>query len=314
MGANNPKTLKALIRALIEACLWLDEPGNRAEVARLLSSPRYLNMPAEVMARTLELPGFHVFQRDAANFPWRSHADWFLRQMVRWKQAAPDTDVRAVADRVYRTDIYRAAAAEMGVERPAAIACRRAVMASREFLRRPTTNTNPTADFSSGEAQIDNQQPGRTVRTTQQPSKARPTAAAHGRGARRPPAGAFAQGAGPETNKVTLGFIALTDVSPLIMAKERKTLRQVRHHRRQRRQAGLVGHDTRQHRAGFGLRRHRRRPHPDAQALPDGAGRPRRRENKPVPMYILGRLNDYGQGISIAKESMATGAKPTARR
>ena len=36
------------------------------------------------------------------------------------------------------------------------------------------------------------------------------------------PAGAFAQGAGPETNKVTLGFIALTDSSPLIIAKEKK--------------------------------------------------------------------------------------------
>jgi len=118
-AANNPNTLKALIMALIEACLWLDEPGNRAEAARLLSSPRYLNMPAEVMARTLERPGFHVFQRDAANFPWRSHADWFLTQMVRWKQAPADTDIKAVADRVYRTDIYRAAAREMDVECPA---------------------------------------------------------------------------------------------------------------------------------------------------------------------------------------------------
>src|SRR5258708_8167971 len=36
------------------------------------------------------------------------------------------------------------------------------------------------------------------------------------------PAGAFAQGAGPETNKVTLGFIALTDAAPLIIAKEKK--------------------------------------------------------------------------------------------
>src|SRR5882762_2466396 len=36
------------------------------------------------------------------------------------------------------------------------------------------------------------------------------------------PAGAFAQAAGPETNKVTLGFIALTDASPLIIAKEKK--------------------------------------------------------------------------------------------
>ena len=117
-AANNPQTLKALIKALIEACLWLDEPANRAEAARILSSPRYLNMPAEVMSRTLDLPDFHVFQRNAANFPWRSHADWFLAQMVRWKQAPADTDIKAVADRVYRTDIYRAAARDMGVDCP----------------------------------------------------------------------------------------------------------------------------------------------------------------------------------------------------
>ena len=115
---RHPNTLLALVKALIEACLWLDEPANRAEAARLLSSPRYLNTPAEVISRTLELPGFHVFQRDAANFPWRSHADWFLAQMVLWKQASPDIDIKGTADRVYRTDIYRAAAREMGVACP----------------------------------------------------------------------------------------------------------------------------------------------------------------------------------------------------
>ena len=36
------------------------------------------------------------------------------------------------------------------------------------------------------------------------------------------PGGAFAQAAGPETDKVTLGFIALTDAAPLIIAKEKK--------------------------------------------------------------------------------------------
>ena len=117
-AADNPNTLRALIRALIEACIWLDEPANRPEAARILSNPRYLNMPAEVMARTLERPDFHRFQRDFANFPWRSHADWFVAQMVRWGQAPADTDVRAVADRVYRTDLYRAAARDMGVACP----------------------------------------------------------------------------------------------------------------------------------------------------------------------------------------------------
>jgi len=117
---KNPETLKALIKALLEACQWLDEPSNRSEAARMLSSPRYLNTPAEVMSRTLDLPDFHVFHRQHANFPWRSHADWFLAQMIRWGQVSPAIDITAASDRVYRTDIYRAAAAEMGVAYPAA--------------------------------------------------------------------------------------------------------------------------------------------------------------------------------------------------
>jgi ABC-type nitrate/sulfonate/bicarbonate transport system substrate-binding protein len=115
---KNPETLKALIKALLEAAQWLDDPANRAEAARVLSQPRYLNMPAEVMQRTLGLPDFHVFHHQYANFPWRSHADWFLAQMVRWRQAAPSIDIKAISDRVYRSDIYRAAAADMGVACP----------------------------------------------------------------------------------------------------------------------------------------------------------------------------------------------------
>jgi two-component system, oxyanion-binding sensor len=115
---KNPDTVKAMIKALLEAAQWLDDPANRVEAARVLSQPRYLNMPAEVMQRTLWLPDFHVFHRRFANFPWRSHADWFLAQMVRWGQASPGIDIKATSDRVYRTDIYRAAAGEMGIACP----------------------------------------------------------------------------------------------------------------------------------------------------------------------------------------------------
>ena len=115
---KNPGTLRALIKALLEAAQWLDDPANRNETARVLSQPRYLNMPAAVMQCTLGLPDFHVFHRKFANFPWRSHADWFLAQMVRWGQVSPSVDIKATSDRVYRTDIYRAAAGEMGVACP----------------------------------------------------------------------------------------------------------------------------------------------------------------------------------------------------
>jgi nitrate/nitrite transport system substrate-binding protein len=115
---RNPKTLIALVKAIAEAGAWLDEPANRPEAARVLASPRYLNVPAEVIARSLSLPDFHVFHRQLANFPWRSHADWYLAQMVRWGQVAARDDLRAVADRVFRSDIYRAAASELGLPCP----------------------------------------------------------------------------------------------------------------------------------------------------------------------------------------------------
>ena len=127
----HPKTLIALIKALIEACAWLDEPANRREAARVLASPRYVNAPVEVIERSMSggylfaqdgvpvaLPDFHIFHRQAANFPWRSHADWFLEQMVRWGQADPAVNLRAVADRVFRCDIYRAAASELALPCP----------------------------------------------------------------------------------------------------------------------------------------------------------------------------------------------------
>lgn len=117
-AGHNPETLKALIKALLEASQWLDEPGNRAEAARLLASPRYLNTPAGVISRTLDLPDFHVFHRQYANFPWRSHADWFLKQMVRWGQASSSIDIEATSDRVYRADLFRAAAGELGIACP----------------------------------------------------------------------------------------------------------------------------------------------------------------------------------------------------
>ena len=116
---KNPETLKALIKALLEACQWLDEPENRAEAARLLASPRYLNTPAEVIARTLDLPDFHLFHRDHANFPWRSHADWFLKQMVRWGQTALSEAALRTAMAVFRPDLYDAALGHIGGDKGA---------------------------------------------------------------------------------------------------------------------------------------------------------------------------------------------------
>jgi ABC-type nitrate/sulfonate/bicarbonate transport system substrate-binding protein len=104
--------LRAALRALIRASAWADAPGNHAELAALLSRPDHVGVDAEVVARALK--GEIVFHRDAAGLPRREHALWFLSQMVRWGQVGPDLDLAAVADRVYRPDLFREAALSLG--------------------------------------------------------------------------------------------------------------------------------------------------------------------------------------------------------
>jgi nitrate/nitrite transport system substrate-binding protein len=109
----HPETHKALIRALLLACRWADQPENRSDVARLIAQPAYVNAPVEVIRAILEKAGAMIFSAHAANFPWRSQALWFLVQMRRWSQLPATLDIRRIADRVFRADLYRLAALEL---------------------------------------------------------------------------------------------------------------------------------------------------------------------------------------------------------
>lgn len=128
---RNPEVLQATLRALIRASAWCDVPENRPELAAILAHPRYVGAPEEVVARSLVgsppyalgEPGpagqdYLIFDRYAAGFPWRSHAVWFLTQMLRWGQIDPGTDIAAVAEAAYRPDLYRTAAADLGAPTP----------------------------------------------------------------------------------------------------------------------------------------------------------------------------------------------------
>lgn len=110
--AGHGDELRAALRALIRAAAWADEPGNHAELVALLSRPDHVGVEPEIVARALKSE--IIFHRDAAGLPRREHALWFLSQMVRWGQVGPDLDLAAVADRVYRPDLFRAAALSLG--------------------------------------------------------------------------------------------------------------------------------------------------------------------------------------------------------
>ena len=125
---RNPNTLQALLMALLEACAWLDQKAHRREVCELLSQPRYVGCPVEVLQMSMtgtfqfspaaeprSRPDFNVFHRYTANYPWRSHALWTLSQMMRWGQIEEALDLTRIAAEVYQPELYRKAATLLGL-------------------------------------------------------------------------------------------------------------------------------------------------------------------------------------------------------
>ena len=115
------------------------------------------------------------------------------------------------------------------------------------------------------------------------------------------PAGAFAQGAGPEVTKAMLGFIALSDAGPLFVAKDKGLFAKY----------GMPDVEVAKQ-ASWGTTRDNLVLGSEGNGI-DGAhiltpmpylisaGKVTQ-NNQPTPMYILARLNLDGQCISVAKE------------
>ena len=117
---RRPDVLQAVLRAVMGAAAWADAPEHRAELAELLSGPRYLDSSEPAVAASLVAPAMDriSFHRNAAGFPWRSHAVWFLTQMLRWGQIGPDADIASLSEAVFRPDLFRSAAADLGLPAP----------------------------------------------------------------------------------------------------------------------------------------------------------------------------------------------------
>lgn len=128
---TNPNTHIAVIKALLKACQWLDNKDNLQQTCSLLSQGRYVNAPVDVLEKSLmgtftfsadevasATPDFNVFHRYSANFPWRSHAIWFLSQMQRWGHYESRLSAQDIAKAVYQPDVFREAAASLGIKTP----------------------------------------------------------------------------------------------------------------------------------------------------------------------------------------------------
>jgi two-component system, oxyanion-binding sensor len=119
---SHPATYRAMLGAVLEAAAYVDDPERRLEVAHVLAGESFVGVPVDVLHRSLSAVGpagaAPIFHRSAATHPWISHAAWLLLQMLRWGYVEKPIDVRAIARRVYRPDLHREAAADVGLPAP----------------------------------------------------------------------------------------------------------------------------------------------------------------------------------------------------
>lgn len=125
-----PNTHIRVVKALIRAAYWLDENNNknRPDAVKILAKSQYVGADYEVIANSMtgtfeyekgdvrDVPDFNVFFRYNATYPYYSDAIWYLTQMRRWGQIGEqksDDWYKDTAKRVYRPDIYAAAAKEL---------------------------------------------------------------------------------------------------------------------------------------------------------------------------------------------------------
>lgn len=123
---RHPNTARALVMALLEACRYLDVPANREEAASWLALPDYVDAPRDVIASRLlpekaadgSTPGIRFFGDGEANFPYLSDGMWLIAQYRRWGMLRDEPDYEAVPQGIHRLDLYREAAAQLGVAVP----------------------------------------------------------------------------------------------------------------------------------------------------------------------------------------------------
>ena len=123
---KNPKTVKAVLKALHEASVWLDDMNNRTEQCQIVSKPTYINCPPDIIlgrmkgqydfgdGRTKQDPNYMIFSQRNCNYPQPKYAVWWLTQFRRWGMVEGTPDYEGVAKQVMRTDLYEAAMKELG--------------------------------------------------------------------------------------------------------------------------------------------------------------------------------------------------------
>jgi nitrate/nitrite transport system substrate-binding protein len=127
-ATKNPRTVKAILKALHLASVHLDDLGNRAKAAEVIARPAYINCPPAIIlerllgkydygdGRSEQDPNYMIFSQRDCNYPHQIYGAWWLTQLRRWGLTKGAPDYAGITKRVIRSDIYLDAMKEMGLK------------------------------------------------------------------------------------------------------------------------------------------------------------------------------------------------------
>ncbi|MBD8149793.1 ABC transporter substrate-binding protein [Pseudomonas fluorescens] len=124
-----PNTARVLVMAILEASRFIEaSTQNRRSTAQLLSAGEYLDAPLDCIEPRLlghyedglgnqwqDPHALRFFADGAVNQPYLCDGMWFMTQFRRWGLLREDPDYLAVARQVQQLQVYRQAAAAVGV-------------------------------------------------------------------------------------------------------------------------------------------------------------------------------------------------------
>ncbi len=123
---KNPKTVKAVLKALHEASVWLDDLSHRPEQCDIISAASYVNAPKDVIlgrlqgkleygdGRKKDNKDYMIFSSRNANYPQEAYVKWWLSQFRRWGMVKEAPDYAGVAKAVMMPSLYEEAMKEIG--------------------------------------------------------------------------------------------------------------------------------------------------------------------------------------------------------
>jgi len=127
-AGKNPKTVKAILKALHLASVDLDKMENRVKFAEVIARPAYINCPPGTISQRLlgkyeygdgrveQDPNYMIFSNRNCNYPQAIYATWYLSQFRRWGLTKTAPDYAGVTKKVMRPDLYLEAMKELGVK------------------------------------------------------------------------------------------------------------------------------------------------------------------------------------------------------